>query len=79
LLVLPEIGRQAQVVKVFWVVTPCAVKGYRRFWGSCCLHLQLVSYHTTQCHNPEDDDLKPNHRENLKTHKLRFWLDIFSL
>jgi len=49
-------------VAVFWVVTLCSsVVGYQCFRGLCCLHLHgdVVSYHiTTQCHNPQDCNLK---------------------
>jgi hypothetical protein len=34
---------------VFWVVAPCSlVEVYRRFRGTCCLHITQsnVSYHT---------------------------------
>jgi hypothetical protein len=42
-------------VKVFWVVMVCSVVvGYQHFRSPCC------PQNTTQCHNPEDLNLKVN-------------------
>jgi hypothetical protein len=57
-------------VEVLWIVTSYSVvAGYQRFRGSCFLHNSetLVSYNTTQRHNPEDLDLKRHDRESPKT------------
>jgi len=37
----------------------------------------LVSHHTTQCHNPEDLNLKHHLCESLKTHILHCVLQTF--
>jgi hypothetical protein len=41
-------------VLVFWVVMPSGLIGrYQRFGGTCCLHLQGLTVHTTQKTNSE--------------------------
>jgi len=59
-------------VEVFWVATPCSVVvGYQHFRGPSAAW--TVSYHNTaRSHNPEELDLKHDHRESLKTHFRHF-------
>jgi hypothetical protein len=79
--VLTAVGKK---MAVFWVVAPCSlVEIYRRFRGPCCddegIALMMEAarssetsvnfYQTTRRYNPEDNHLRTNRRENLKSYK----------
>jgi hypothetical protein len=60
----------ASIMAVYWVVAQCSVVEVQAVRAS---ETSVNSYQTTRRYNPEDNQLHPRRRENLRSHVTGFF------